>query len=567
MFKTFTIISKNVKVVSRNWMYVALLAILPLIFIFATSLLLDSVDSENVEIGIVSDSNSPPIKEIIPEANFIEYGSFEFCKEDLKSGAVPVCIDTPKGSDIANMEIYFDNSKLFLSKYAKQYVSEKILEKQLTMFELTLDEVLFKMNHLEENVDLAKEELEMVLSELIVQEKRIIEHQENLSEIKEEFDESHSDVKENQELMRENIKTFGEASENLEGNITEFRERNEKLRMQIESIKPVLEETLPPDEYEEVEEELNSTLKTLDLIDKNLEVLESTGYYDDPDSMLEDFDNAVETLDKMAILFEELDDELEKGIEIMQKNQERSKEMLEEIEKGKEDLDEIKGEIESASEGGAVLHDAFEIDESASYLFFPLIFILIIAFTSIILSNIIIAEQTHKKSYIKEMATPTGDSIFLFCDFFVALSIVVIQIAVLLLLGEYLFNLNILSNLLYIFPVSILVASVFVFTGMSIGYVVKSKNISILISTFALLFLIVFSDLIVPRQLSGNILRIITGINPFVIAEKLLFNKMVFSETIKSAGLYMALLGFFLFTLIIFSYFCKKVGKYKIMKS
>ncbi|MDO8459566.1 MAG: ABC transporter permease [Nanoarchaeota archaeon] len=566
MGKLITIVGKNIKVVSRSWMYVALLIFLPTFLVLATSLLLDSVNSKNVKIGLVDGPNSDKISELIPDGKFERYGTFEQCENNLKSHKIPVCINPIEDLNGTTVNIYFDNSKLLISQYAKQYVSKKIVEEQLVVFELTLDEILSKMDTLSSDVELAKNELEKSYQELIAQEETISTYQKNFSRTEQNFQQVYTDVKHYQPLIEENIKTLKEVKKYLGDNLTEFNQQSQSLRNQINLIKPILQNILPPNNYSEISNRLDSVTSTLNMIERDLNELNTKLYYDNPDLMLTDFNNAVATLDETKILFENLNKEIEHGITLIEENKNRAQNILNDIESNKEELEKIRGEVRSTSNYKIVLNDAFEINETASYLFFPLLLILIIAFTSIILSNILVVEQTHRQSYVREIITPTKDSTFLLGDFIVSLSIVLIQVLILFVLGEIMFGLSIFSNFPYLFFVAILVSSVFVLIGMSIGYLVRSKNISILISTFTLLFLIIFSDLLIPRQLAGSFIRIITSINPFVIADKLFFNVMIFSEAAQYAILYIVLLAVFAIMAFFFAYLSKKIGKYKIMQ-
>jgi len=566
MVKLFSIIGKNIKVVSRSWMYVALLIILPTVLVLTTSLLLDSVNSKNVKIGIVDSPNSWEVQELIPDGKFERFQTFEECESNLKSHSIPVCINPIEKYNGTTINIYFDNSNLLISQYAKQYVSKKVLEEQLVVFELTLEEVLGKMDSLASDVQRAKSELETAYQELITQEERILAYQQNFSHIEENFDQVYSDVKHYQPLIKDNIETLKEVKKYLGDNLTEFNQQNQNLKDQINLIKPILQSTLPPDQYNDISARLDGMSNTLDILQKDINELNSRLYYDNPDLMLADFNNAVATLDKTKNLLGELDGEINKGMQIIDENKKRAEDILKDIEANKAELEKIRDRARSTSDHKIVLNDAFEINETASYLFFPLLLVLIIAFTSIILSNILVIEQTHRPSYIREIITPTKDSTFLFGDFIVSLSIVLIQVLILFLIGEFMFGLDIIFNFPYLFLVAILISSIFVLIGMSIGYLVRSKNISILISTFTLLFLIIFSDLLIPRQLAGVFIRLITSINPFVIADKLFFNTMVFSESINYASLYIAFLVVCLVALFVFAYISKKIGKYKIMQ-
>lgn len=566
MVKLFSIVVKNVKIVSRSWMYVALLVLLPTILVLGASAMLDSVKVKNVRIGIVESPEAYRVREIMPQGNFRTYKNFDKCFSDLEAHNIPVCIYPRRELKETVIDIYFDNSKLLVSQYAKQYISKNVLEEQLVIFELTLEEVFSQMNLLAQDVEFARDELEAAYEELVAQEGRIIAYQQNFSDIEDEFNVVYEDVKYYQPLIEENINALKEVKQFLGDNLTEFNRRNEELRLQIELLKPLLEASLPPDQYAEIEQRLDSMLGSLDIIERDLEELDNRLYYQDPDLMLQDFNDAVATLDETKILLEQINVEIASSMELIERNKQKAQDILDKIEDNKEAIEELRANLRSTSDFKIVLNDAYEIRESTSYLFFPFLFVLIIAFTSIILSNMFVVEQTHRPGYRREMTTPTSDTTFLLGDFIVSLSIVLLQVGILFVIGEFVFNLSIFSNFLYLAMVSVIMSSIFVFIGMSIGYIVRSRHISTLISTFTLLFFIIFSDLLIPRQLASPFIRNLTSVNPFVMSNTLLFDTMIFSKVAEYASLYVTVMIFFLMFAFFFTYVSKKIGKYRILR-
>ena len=422
------------------------------------------------------------------------------------------------------------------------------------------------MNALSDEVKLAREELDKAYQELIEQEERILEYQKNFTRIRSNFQSVYSKIKAYHPVMQKNIETYKEVRKYLDNNLSQLSQQNQALKTQIAYIKPILQASLSAEEYNKTATRLDTIINVIDTLDKNLNALNSQLYYENPDKMLSDYNEAISTLDETNVLLQNIYLEINKGIELINKNKQRVQTILAEIQSGKEELENLRSQLRSTSNYKIVFNDTFALPETASYLFFPLLFTLIIAFTSIILSNMFIIEQTHKQSYIRESITPTFDITFLLGDFIVSLGIVLFQVLILFVIGYSMFNLYIFNNFLYLLTISIIVSSIFVLLGMSLGYLIKSRHISILIATFTLLFLVIFSDILVPRELTGFLFKALTTLNPFVISNQLLFNKMVFSESIELAPVLIILLFFYLVLFSLIAYLSKKIGKYRIIK-
>jgi len=566
MVKVFSIISKNLKVVSRSWIYVILLIILPTTLVLATSSLLDSVNLSNVKIGMVSNSNDLPIRLMLGDARFYEYQSLDECKNSLKKHTIPVCIDFIERFNSTDVNVYFDNSKFLLSQYARSYVTKRVIEGQLSTFEITLEDVLLRMTAIAASVDLARDELQTSYEELLKQEDRLLEYQENFSRINSDFQRTYADVKLLEPAMRQNIQSYKEIKEFLGTNLSEMKKQNEQLRKDINTIKPILQVALPASQYNEIAARLDALLLTTTTIENNLDALNSTVYVDDPDKLLTDYDTAMRNLDEMNTLLQQMDEQLDENIMLVEQNKIKIVEILDNIESNKKEIEEIYGKIKDASSHQVTFYEAFQLPEKTSSLYFPLLFLMIIAFTSIILSNMFIIDQTHKPSYVREMITPTFDITFLLGDFIVCIFIAVFQISMLFIIGQFIFDLNILNNFFYLAGISLLVSSIFILIGMSIGYLIRSRHLSILFSTFLLLFFMVFSDLLIPRELTGFFVRFFSGLNPFVIGNNLVFDVMIFSNRSSDSLFYIILLVIALFSMFIFAYLSKKIGKYKLLK-
>ncbi|PIN89190.1 hypothetical protein COU57_06450 [Candidatus Pacearchaeota archaeon CG10_big_fil_rev_8_21_14_0_10_32_14] len=566
MVKLISIIGKNVKVISRSWIYIVLLVILPTLLVLSTSSLLDSVDEKNIRVGVVQSDKEYVIESMLPDSDFYMFQNIDKCKESLKEHTIPVCINVTQDRNLTLIDVYFDNSKLILAQYSKGYVTKKISEQQMAMFEITLDDLSVRMDAISKNIDFAREELQDSYNDILIQQNALIEYQKNFTRVNGEFQTSYVEIKTAEPSIRQAIITYKQMREFMDENLSDIQRQNAQLRQDVIYIKPILQVSLPPNQYNDISGRLDNMVATSTMMENSLLALNSSVYADDPDKMLADFDHSMQTLDEMHSLMITMDAEINRSIIMLQENRDKTQKILGDVEIHKNELQKIYEGMQSSSNYKVTFNDAFPLPNKTSSLYFPLLFLLIIAFTSIILSNLFIIDQTHKPSYVREMITPTGDIQFLIADFIVGLLIVMIQVGILFVQGEFLFKMKIFENLPFLLLVCFLVSGIFVFIGMSLGYLIRSRHLSTLCTTFALLFFVVFSDLLIPRQLTGFILKFITGLNPFVIANNLVFDAMIFSENnALSYNMILILFSILIFSFV-FAYFCRKIGKRKIMK-
>ncbi|MEM4263629.1 MAG: hypothetical protein QW666_01915, partial [Candidatus Woesearchaeota archaeon] len=78
-------------------------------------------------------------------------------------------------------------SRPIITQYAKYYISEIMLNEQLSSFELTLDQVVLNLQAMSSKIELAKKELSKTQQELIVEENKLREYQKDFREIKEGY--------------------------------------------------------------------------------------------------------------------------------------------------------------------------------------------------------------------------------------------------------------------------------------------------------------------------------------------------------------------------------------------
>ena len=96
-------------------------------------------------------------------------------------------------------------------------------------------------------------------------------------------------------------------------------------------------------------------------------------------------------------------------------------------------------------------------------------------------------------------------------------------------------SMKVLLRSFYVFAISIfLVASILIFIGMGIAYLVKTSSLSMLLTIFLLMLLFILSSVLAPSILSSSIIQFFIMLNPFVLLHTLLTDALVLGRPLMS---------------------------------
>ena len=163
------------------------------------------------------------------------------------------------------------------------------------------------------------------------------------------------------------------------------------------------------------------------------------------------------------------------------------------------------------------------------FLVFPVLLAFIIMFISTLLSNMTVLNEVNSSAYFRNFLLPLHNTYFIAGLFITNLLIVIFQTLIFLLVGYWRFGIDIMANFWQIMLVAAMLASVFIMLGMLFGYLIRSEQTSILTTTFMLLALFLFSDVIFPIESMPMIAAFFAELNPLVIAESM-FRKILFYQ-------------------------------------
>ncbi len=160
---------------------------------------------------------------------------------------------------------------------------------------------------------------------------------------------------------------------------------------------------------------------------------------------------------------------------------------------------------------------------------FPTFLTIIVMFVcSMLAATLVINEKTTNASF-RNFITPTSDSVFLIGVYLTSLVMVIFQLILVFLVAVFFLeaaSVAVFSSL--ILPL-FLIVSVFICSGILIGYVFNSQETSTLASLFFVSACLLFSNTILPIESIPGLVKNVFLWNPFVVSESLLRKILLFN--------------------------------------
>lgn len=562
--KTISICIKSLKIVARNKAYFVVLVICPILLILLSGLLLNSNNYENIGVGLINEGSNYNF-DVESIKNLYYYNTLQDCLYDLTNSKVSVCMHVKDVEGKHKISIYSDNTRKKIEYYAKQFVLQKILDEQTLTFKETSLDITSQIILYTNSVDDAVNELKEVSVEMDAQEQVMLNYKDNLAKLRSDFNDAYVPLKESEQDIIRIRNDLSENNENLKNNISLFRERSSDIQVQIDVLKNYLSTRLSAAEYDYVLSSFQPIEENLyqigDILDNLEEIQGSTEeivvYLNSLELLISKLDSIKETLDK-------LDKDLDLSIKSLQESKVRINLFRSQLEESSNSMRGL-SQQEKIEDVSIDFFNAFPITDNPAFLAFPLLITMIITFTSLVLSNMFILKQVNMESYFRDLISPTSDSVFLFSDYFVNLIFISIQSLVLFFVGYFWFDVS--FSVIWIFALAIfLAASIFIFIGMSIAYLIHSEGFSMLITVFFLMLLLTLSDLLSPIFFASQFARFFINLNPFVILSDILNNLLILGSNFNDLTPKFSKLAIFLIFSIIFSYISKKICRRKFVE-
>ncbi len=551
--KVFAIFNKNLKTVSRNGGYFAVLFICPILLIIVAGFMVNSNSMNNAYVGIVDESSG--IDMDFSNYNILKFNNNPECISALTNSKVVTCLYITENGYGYTLEVYTDNTKKTIEAYTKQFVLSNVLNEQIDNMESMTDTLNSKTNYYASAIENTQRELRNAYNELNSQENSLREYQGKLKTVKENFDLVYYPIKNQESEILQLQQDLINNQKNLQGNIEEIKDRQEEIDGLISSTKLLLSGKVDSATYSQVTSNLDEISDNLEEIVLSLEALEET--YNDPTltELINNLDNLIEGLDGINQELDSLDSELSLAISRTHSSKERIETFIIELDKTADEIYSFSSSL-NGKKMDVQFKEAYSVGSNVVFVYFPIIVALILTFTSLILSNMFVLKQINEQSYFRDLITPTSDFTFIFADYLVNLFFVIVQGIALFFVGFFWFGVPLTYAPIFMLIV-FLSASCFIFIGMGLGYIIKRQNLSMLITIFLVMILLIMSDLIAPSILTPQMVKTVVGFNLLNVLQ-ITINKIIILRT----GFWSIFSQIYLFLgVMVFSFIFAYIGK------
>lgn len=195
---------------------------------------------------------------------------------------------------------------------------------------------------------------------------------------------------------------------------------------------------------------------------------------------------------------------------------------------------------------------------------FPSLIILIIMLISLLLSSGLVIREKTSTAFFRSYITPARDGMFLLGHFLTNSIIISLQLIIIFVVASFFFKNSLVPIFGPLFLSLIFIITVFVLIGMLIGYLFRSEETAMLATiSLASLFLF-FSGTILPLETIPESLKRVADFNPFVISEGILKKIMLFQSEFVDFSQSLMTLFLYILIMIMLVYGAQRFSKTRV---
>lgn len=576
-----TLILKNLKIILRSPFTIILLILTPIFLMLIVGFTYSGESLNNVKIGMINyNDDFFEFRDI----EFVKYNSENIdisrkdCINDLIKSEIEMCVYfspvKDKNGDIvsANVYYYVDNTRPKISDILIRIFDDAIKYKTSQLSKKTVTDIFGEIketvnfmteskklvDELENNLTYARKNIEIVNDLYDVY---IIDYNKQYNFLKNmhsSLDSQLSDLISQKDFFRANLNAFENNLDNIDDDFSS----------NIKSIDTVISQI---DNYGAINPEIYSYISKNNLVSvkNSLKSIDSSLNYIKTD--VNDLSNNLEKLDNLNSIRNSLNSFFEKTDEINNDINDLGSQIDDFETLLKEKEQEVK--VINAEIGDRLSYfeelsnrDANKITEpivrqredlftnfKMVHQLAPTVVILVVLFIGLLLSNVIVSLEINSKAYFRNLLSPVSQWHFILGLFMTSLIIILFQIFFLFVIMYFSFGIkNIFVNLFPLLLIISYILIIFILLGIFLSYMFESIQVSILVTTFVMLFLFLLSGIIVPIEIMPKSVANIVNYNPVVIGEDLVRQLFFFDFfSISSSMILMICLYIFVLILLI----------------
>jgi ABC-type multidrug transport system permease subunit len=497
--------SKNLKVLLRKKTSAFIIIFGPLLVMLLVGMAFNNQSSYNINIGVFSSQFSNTsnlfVSELSKQFDTIVYDNQEKCVSDVRQRSIHACIVFPANMKISNevsneIVFYLDESNVNLAWVVSKSISDvsmgKSSELSLEMTNVLLSRLDMTKNFLSNQSD--------SINQLLAKNSQLSSTTSSIQSSANSFD-------------AEDLESLSTDVKSLDTYATDLVNVSKKLIDDINKAANGL-----PDESSEKGkilsltksaktnvDSINSNINKIDLSKTDTLVSNITSSQKDilskSSSVVSDLSASVSILNSVGSSIKNLNTSIE-NIEVTS---------------AANIVSPIKTKIEP------VIAESTHL----SYMF-PGLLVLVIMFVCILLSCSIVISEKTSSAFFRTFTAPTRNIVFVLGNFLTIVLLLVVQIAIILSVSYWIFDINIVPNLAITLLILLVLVVLFILVGMLIGTLLSTEEMAMLASISVSSVLLFLSNMILPLESMPNYVSDVAKFNPFVIGESLLKKSILF---------------------------------------
>ncbi len=513
--KTIPLIQANLKGFMRNYKYVILLMVFPLILISLIFLAFNPDGLTQIPIGYIENGDILDMEglgeEYFSYLSLTKYDGVEICKNSLKNYNEYVCLIIENIGETIKIEVIYDNTREPIIWEVIERIKstidllQKAKSKEIaSSFLVEFSQSLGQIREFKSNLNDAKRNIDSYIGDAINAARDLEEAKNYLSSSLSGMDDDIKTIKsEKQSLVTDKRNTVSQMQysfRQVEGYAnsietiynssyypTQIRQYNDMASNQMEHYSDRFDSSINKIEYRITEYERTSKdgWEYVDEIEEQTENVNSMkqdliGYKGDIGSSIDELNIILGKFDSLTGVSAEL---LVNPVVLYNIPtyipEVKSTNVPEEIDAG----DVIKG-----------------LNLISLQTLYPAILLLIVLFLALLISSFMCLQHINSPAFTR---TRLLKGIFLpeiLSIFSSSIVIMLVPIICILFVGDLLFQLPIAQHVIIVLILLTLLTSTFTLMGMALAYLVKKESITLLICTFFLVYLIFLSGFYLPIE-------------------------------------------------------------------
>lgn len=555
--KLFFIVQKNLRSVFRNWTTFLLLVLGPLTLILIVGYAFSGTDLHDISIGVHAAKRAQiqGVVDSLASENVavVYFPTIDRCVGAMNRSLVTICADFSAdfGNGTGSITFYYDTTRYNLVKYILEYLKDKI---SITSEQISLEasqQIFSDIDQFVLDMQQGQEQIHQMQQSALSMRDDLVQAHDDILTAQAQFVPRYMKIKDAQarlnattlSLGREyaastNISTVVSDLHGLDGLLSRLNTSLTSAETSIAFASSFYNVSFNTTPFDTAEEELaQSKIQIRDTIlylntTRDLQNLTLQQTYD----ALHQLDLIVGYLDDMNTSLSTTEQAIGQHITA--------------IDTGVENMDALSASFDvyigkfsglNESDAERFLHPITAsfvavpegVGTNKTALVFPIILVFMLSFISILLSNMLVLNETHSPAYFRNFLVPANNLLFILGLFITNIILISLQLVFFFLVAAFSFGVNFFLNVPVFLLAVFLGIVLYVLLGMFFGYLVRDRQTSLLLGLFSALIMFFFSDVVFPLETMPSAASFVAQFNPLVVVEGIFRHTLFYGQSVS----------------------------------